>query len=286
MTSKTFYYSLLRYYPSYVLGEQVNIGIFFWFEDDQCADFIYPSSLQRIKHLYPKSNLSWLQSYLNRYKKIATEIRNERGLFIPASPTEIIEQSFGAKNAVNLVFDPPKRGTYRDKKELITRYNNTFLGAYQPNPNDNKLHNDEYLAHKFHNAIQSAAKDLVRTDFNVTTRKNTTIKFKYAWKNGLINLVQPLSFDYQKAFSIEEKAYRWFGKLNQIQDKIAEHNLHIDFLVASPQNPELHEPFNNALDIVKDTHLYKQLNFIREEDLPDYTENLSEHINPLNQIEL
>jgi hypothetical protein len=128
MTKRKYYYSLLRYIPDYSLGEQITIGIFYWFVDDNVCQFIYPDNLQRAKYFYPAANLNTLHLYLNRYKEMAN-IFNPRTEKID-NPDALLTHLYGPINAVSLIFDKPKIGYYDNVEQIITTTNKLFFANY------------------------------------------------------------------------------------------------------------------------------------------------------------
>jgi hypothetical protein len=128
MREKIYYYSILYYKPDYASGEQITIGVFYWFVEDDACRFIYPDNLQRAKLLYPYANFDTLRQYLNRYAILA---ENFKPLFRNTSNIEeVITLLYGSKNAVNFIFDKPKIGSYENIGKTIPEQKATYFANY------------------------------------------------------------------------------------------------------------------------------------------------------------
>lgn len=275
---KTYYYSLLRYHPSYVLGECINVGIFYWFEEERKAYFDYPTALHyRVKHFYPDANIEWLQWYLEKFKGIAKGIAKDN-LFVPETAQGVINHYFGVKDATSLVFDAPLVGLYNDKEKLLAQGRQTYFSVYHSKNEEEEKYNDDYLIDAFKKLVQKTSAQRFLRNKYVVQYKKSAIEFEYAWQNGHINLVQPLSFDYKKGQSIRNKADHWVGRLVQIESLLEPSKMQIDFMVAPPQNKELMPLYHDAIDIIKENTNTECLQFIKESELSQYVQQMEGQI--------
>ena len=62
------YYSVLRYRPSYLLKEQINIGLLFVLPETEEVIFLFPNKLARITQFYAAADLPLLRKYLYALK--------------------------------------------------------------------------------------------------------------------------------------------------------------------------------------------------------------------------
>jgi hypothetical protein len=68
MTFKNVEYNLLKFRPSLVLDEQVNVGILIFLKEDSKLQFVYPNSLTRLTYLFPNIDLNWIKEKLEIFK--------------------------------------------------------------------------------------------------------------------------------------------------------------------------------------------------------------------------
>jgi hypothetical protein len=267
----TCYISLLKYCPSYVLGEVVNIGILFILPNENKCVFYHPTKLSRITKFYPLADLNNLKKQLNSIyiKTNKIEFHN--------SPDKLIEKYFGTREAVNLFFEKPLYGKYVNVNILIEEYKKQYFSVYEDDI-EYKKHDEKYLKHLFEEKIRNERIDinLIRKEYLIESKRNH-IKFDFAWRNGNLNLVQPLGFDLKKEQSIVEKSFNWVGKISQLKSVILEKNIHIDFLVSEPQNIDFQDEYNksieNLLDIGSDF-----VDIISESDLNTYVKKIANSI--------
>jgi hypothetical protein len=249
---KKYYFALLRYCPSFILGEQVNIGILYFFPDENKVDFVFPSTLVRLKDFYPEVQLRVVREYLQHIKKTSQNIILETNTFFPENPQELIEKYFGLPNSVSIYFESPKLGFYSSIETLKKQHDTLYFQSYYAKTGRNP-HDEAYLKQTFEKQLATFdfKPDLLEKQY-IIQGKRSRIKFEYAWLNGVLNLVQPLSFDLTEASSIQNKSFTWFGKLNQIKQQITDKKIHIDFLLAEPQNNALKDSCDEAIENLKD----------------------------------
>ena len=93
----------------------------------------------------------------------------------------------------------------------------------------------------------------------------------YAWQNGTLNIVTPLSFDLREAQSIQNKAVKWFGLLYHLREAAEIQNLKFDLLVAQPTDARLTNAYEDALGIVQDiSDLQHRLCVWHETEIDNY----------------
>lgn len=266
---KKYYFALLRYCPSYILGEQVNIGILYFFPDENKVDFVFPSTLVRLKDFYPEVQLKVVREYLQHIKKTSQNIILETNTFFPENPQELIEKFFGLPNSVSIYFESPKLGFYNSIETLKKQHDTLYFQSYYAKTGRNP-HDEAYLKQTFEKQLATFdfKPDLLEKQY-IIQGKRSKIKFEYAWQNGVLNLVQPLSFDLTEAHSIQNKSFTWFGKLNQIKQQITDKKIHIDFLLAEPQNNALKDSCDEAIENLKDIG-DDIFNVIPENKIEDY----------------
>jgi hypothetical protein len=266
---KKYYFALLRYCPSFILGEQVNIGILYFFPDENKVDFVFPSTLVRLKDFYPEVQLRVVREYLQHIKKTSQNIILETNTFFPENPQELIEKYFGLPNSVSIYFESPKLGFYSSIETLKKQHDTLYFQSYYAKTGRNP-HDEAYLKQTFEKQLATFdfKPDLLEKQY-IIQGKRSRIKFEYAWLNGVLNLVQPLSFDLTEASSIQNKSFTWFGKLNQIKQQITDKKIHIDFLLAEPQNNALKDSCDEAIENLKDIG-DGIFNVIPENEIEDY----------------
>lgn len=125
--TKSFSYSVLKYRPSYLLDEQLNIGLLFSFPEEKIIKFIAPKKLERIQLLYPDTSPFFLQLYLNNFRQKAYEITQ--------SEKEInhdkIVSDFIPVDANSLFFTKSVKGKYKNIEETVSYYDKLYFDVYK-----------------------------------------------------------------------------------------------------------------------------------------------------------
>ncbi|HZL26696.1 MAG TPA: DUF3037 domain-containing protein [Acidobacteriaceae bacterium] len=99
-------------------------------------------------------------------------------------------------------------------------------------------------------------------------------EFEHAWKNGLWNLYEPISFDLLDEFSIREKANKWLGRATCLQE--SNEKFKLVMLIGAPQRANMRDAFIHAENILNKIPVKKEI--VREEEAEALATELSAQI--------
>lgn len=281
MNNQTFQYSLLRYRHSYLLAEEVNVGILFYFPSVDRVEFLYPKYLRRISSLYPDISLTGLRKYLKAFdhkaQNINKRLRGDAELFEVSDLQTIIDEHFLRKDSTALLFSDIKKGVYENVNQTISYYRDQYLSVYDnPTIRDNK--DERYIIKEVEKGLQTAA-----LNFSDDIKQNYTVKtpylsqtFDYAWQNGQTNLITPIGLDLQQKETIERKACTWRGRLDTLQETARENGLKFDLIVSRPAEKHLFKTYDNVLKILEDNKAPKEI--IEVDQVNQYIKRVSEYL--------
>lgn len=276
--SKPFQYSVLKYRPSYLLDERVNVGLLFHFVGDQRLVFVHPSSLKRISQSFPQlANLRDIRRYLEAFAKQADKL-TKNGLEESAKLEDIIGRSFLVNDANSFFFSEVKFGFYESLQETLNYYTNQYFHSYE-NDALRPTHNDAFVRSRFETLLKEAARSkdiqasLFRKGISLDNKIGKT-EFDYGWQNGTANLVKTLGFDLSDNSYIQEKAFRWYGTVTHLKEFALEKDLRFDFLVAPPTNRELFEAYDHAIEVLESIEANKKI--VAEKGIRAYVEEAVE----------
>jgi hypothetical protein len=269
--TKPFLYSVLRYRPSYLLEEQINVGLLFVFPDDGEVIFQFPTKLARITQFYSAADLPILRKYLYAFKTKAKKAEAESTTF----------DDFIPKDASSLYLTKPKNGTYIIKEEILSYYKGLYFKSYYENEFNRK--DDAYLKRTFETKLKAFAPTKQQFFKRNITVKNTiaSTRFDYAWQNGKTNLIKTIGLDLATTTNIQKKAFRWYGELTELKDNLQEAN--IDILVSRPSSKDLYKAYDKALlilDNIKTTHQIRE-----EAQLQNYLNHAIETVRELPDLD-
>lgn len=274
---KIFKYTLLKYRPSSVLDEQVNVGILFIFIEDNKVHFTFPKSLARLSALYPHTNLSNTKQYLSSFQSKAN-LLSSKHFFGEINADTIIEKEFFLADANSFFFSEFKVGIYKSVEKTVSHFTNQYF-AYYNDPSVLGHKDDKYLVRKFAHYIKETDKNkLFRKEVRLKTN-NITANFDYCWQNGTTNFVKSISFDLKQKETIQRKSALCWAEMMQLQFDNQTHNRRFDFLVLPPTDKGLFKPYENALQLLDSLKI--QTKIVTESDIPNYTHEAIETVKPL-----
>lgn len=90
-------------------------------------------------------------------------------------------------------------------------------------------------------------------------------EFERAWKNGIWNVYEPISFDLQDTQNIKNKVYKWAGKISELAHTTEQMNLY--FLSTMPKNETLQQFIKSKLASHEDS---LKITIIAEQDIEQF----------------
>lgn len=284
MNLKAFQYSLLKYCPSYALGEQVNVGIVFFFREDLELKFIFPTALSRLHSLFPNTDIRILKRYIKNINTKINALSKDKSLLEKSILGEVLKDNVLTPDSNSLYFDEIKTSKYTTIGQSLDHYYNSYFSVYH-NQGKSLKHSDQYLIKHFSEKINTNKKfnTLFKRSVKVSNKRGIQTTFDFAWQNGHVNLIKPLSFDLIHKNSIQEKSVKWFGYVTQLETRAKAENLVFNFLVAKPSDRKLYKSYEEALTILEDKKEVVELVF--EEKIDAYLEEAQDTIQPLEKDE-
>ena len=262
MNTKFYQYSILKYRPSLLLDEQVNIGLLFVFVEDRRVEFIFPTHLARLNALYPHSDLSLIKAHLKGFKKKAADL-SSKPIYVKGLLPALIETDFLQPDSNSFYFTEFKTGTYQQPEAIIEYYRTQFFAIYDENDTAERQY-DTFLFNKFEKALKLKSKEkahLFQRDYMVGKGK-VAFKFDYGWQNGKVNVIKFLNFNLKDEDSIVDKSSKWYGKATLLKEEGATDNVRFDFYVARPKERNFYANYDAALNVLEritaDKRIYEE----------------------------
>jgi hypothetical protein len=142
----------------------------------------------------------------------------------------------------------------------------------KPNNNQPK---EPILSQKFYDGLKGLDFDKINygkerfiIDYTLTNETGNEFKFDYAWQNGTLNLVKPISFDLKEPKSIADKAYKNVGQFFDLENEAIEKNLRYDLIVGRPTSKSLLKEYDHALNLLSKI---KHSSVIEEDEISKYS---------------
>jgi hypothetical protein len=102
----------------------------------------------------------------------------------------------------------------------------------------------------------------------LTNETGNEFKFDYAWQNGTLNLVKPISFDLKESKSIADKAYKNLGQFIDLENEAEENNLRYDLIIGRPSSKSLYKDYDHAISLLEKI---KHASIIEEDKIKQYS---------------
>jgi Protein of unknown function (DUF3037) len=271
---KTTYSTItLRYLHDVVTGEFANVGVVLYSPEQRYLGARFTTSYERLNAMFLRIDYVHyraLMRYLgNRFDEIAAGIRN--GLHVPpvTDLTEIVRQVLPPDDS-SLQWSEQGGGFTEDAvaaldhlfKRLVEQY---VAGEQQVS------RSDEHIAKPFRARLGQAATKLAEKKIET---KDYQYEFRFAWKNDIWHLYEPVSFDLVDPCSIREKANKWLGRGVALQD--AREKFKIHFLLGEPRRDETKEAFENAIHLLSKIPGRREL--VRESELEAFSDHVAGQI--------
>lgn len=280
--NKQLIYSILQYKHSPVLGEAINVGVLFYFPDEERKLHFHITDATRIKPIYKDFDTKYFNSILRLIKlnvvRYSGDIYAEKLLndnlkefihFYLLKNDDTALQFTNLHSVLNIFPNP---------EEAVEEYTKLLLPLTTRKETQTIKYNENYIIRKFKTRLFDHNKELaekVTKDYVVKTDE-LSFKFDIAWQNGSLNLVHPLSFDLQDTQSIQRKTAEYCSYLTWLNKYTKENNCRVDLLLAKPQESNLLSAYNKSIKLLQSIESNKQV--IPFEQIDEYTDKAAEYL--------
>lgn len=275
---KKYQYQIIRYIHDRLTNEFVNIGIVIYQLEDGFLKSRFLEKFGRISHFFNDINGHHLIVTLKQFEKEITRIS--------IRTDEIFFNYKNINDITNLIL--PKDDSaiecsdifYGIDVDLESALNDLFerlINKYNPET-DKERHDDKYVWRNIYkkyfdkyDITRNLKSHSVKTPYDI-------IEFDKAWKNGIWQCYQTLSFDLKRKDNIKSKVYKWSGILNELESSNEE--LHLHFLTISPKIHKSEKKF--IKDTLQRSTKLVQISLVSENEAEDYARKVKKEIHKHN----
>ncbi|QTE36103.1 DUF3037 domain-containing protein [Mucilaginibacter gossypii] len=245
-------YQILRYVHDRTTGEFVNVGIVVFEPQSRFLEARVLNKFSRISNFFEEFNGHFLINTLKHFQKEIKTVNLDL-LF------------FSSSESIRLKEDPKLSDI---TKSILLRDNNSlqlsevkccldirpekalqdlFVRLIEKYNSDasKEAHTDSYAWNKIYKTHFDKLGITARLKDHTVKTHNDQIKFDKAWKNGVWNCYQSLSFDLKREDAIKTKVYKWSGIIKELGSSNEKMNLF--FLTTSPRDSD------HLASFIKDT---------------------------------
>ena len=279
---KTTYSNItLRYVHDVVTGEFANIGVVLYAPGQRFLEARFTTSYERLNAVFLKIDhlhFRALMRYMaNRFDEIAADIRDGLHVRPVTALNEIVRQVLPPDDS-SLQWSEQGGGFTDDLAKTIDELYKRFVERYVAGA-EQVSRSDEEIAKPFKAKLGRKAEKLAEKTIET---KDYQYDFRFAWKNNIWHLYEPVSFDLVDPGSIREKANKWLGRGVALHD--AKEKFKIHFLLGEPRQAETKKAFENAIHLLSKIPGQKEL--VRENEMESFAEHVAEEIESHDPAEM
>jgi len=279
MTNRLRYtYSVLQYRHDTWTGEALNVGVAVFSPDLATFKVRNRRATGRILCAYPDVRRKVLSDALRAIERGAVKIQKNIGMEIEPSS---VNANLLARQLVNLddsslFWNEGGSGTSKDFDQTVDGLFERFVSKFDQSAG-RQLRTDDDV---WKPVRDSLAKKGIANYFDEKTIHSDLddVRFRSGWKNGMWNVIEPLSFDLTTADGITEKATRWTGHLYNLKGSSEKFRAH--FVVGKPTRQTLDGAYDRALRILKES--YGDPHIVEEESASDLIDTFANQISRSN----
>lgn len=282
MKDNFYNYCILKYKHNAFLDESINIGVLIYYSKTSKFSFTYSKNLSRIKYIYENVPEKTIKEYLKRIdiqiKKISIENDIFHSLEIQDLPSFLSKNLLAAdssslqfsKSVINLQYDFSNEFI---EELLVNKFLIEDIKHFGNQPKEPKL------LQKYFSNLKGLDFEKINKlekrffiDYKLENETGNVFTFDYAWQNGSLNLVKPISFDLKEPKSIAEKAYKNLGQFIDLENNAKSKNLRFDLILGRPTSKVLFKEYDHAIKLLEKIKFSK---LIEEEEIVDYARKTS-----------
>ena len=229
---KKFQYQIIRYMHDRVTSEFVNVGIVVYQPDTNFLQARFVNKFSRISQFFIDINGQYLLSTLKQFdRELAITANRLTELLVSYASLTEITQAILPKDDSALVCSELLFGIDINPMSALDDLFDRLINKYNHDI-DKDVHDDKYVWSRVYKQYFDKYDITAKLKSHTVKTKHDFIEFDKAWKNGVWNCYQTLSFDLKRNDSIKNKVYKWSGILNELE--ISGQELHLYFLTVNP----------------------------------------------------
>lgn len=272
---KSYSYTILRYMHDTTTGEFVNVGVALFSPDARYASALCRSTQGRVTKVFPGINTEHFKSLMRhvqaRFEEIGERLSTQLPLQAYQSVAELARAIVPTDDSA-LQWSPIGVGKTADAAATLETLFDRLVMRYEDKPARGRRTEEDVWRH-FKRNLESRQL-LHHFEPKTIAVQDDEVEFEYAWKNGIVHCLEPVSFDLSSPNSIRDKAHKWLGKITSVAS--AQEKFRLYFLVAQPQDDDLAAAFDSALSILGKVPVENMI--FREQQVGELTDLLAQEV--------
>lgn len=264
-----FQYVIVRYVHDLSAGEFVNVGVILWDLDAGRVRYELNPRYGRIASFFPGLDGAAYRSHLGIVEEgLAAVVRGQAqgDLFEQAESFEqLLERTLrddasciqrsSVRFGVSLDLDAELRTLF---EELVTQYDREV---------ESSRRDERELWTAFESRLAEVGASSLISRRHTLQAPDYDYRFSGSWRNGALNVIEPVSFDLVQPGSIVDKAHSWAGRLLTLSRS---NEFLFTALVAPPSTESAAEAYGRACGILRNAPACRRL--VEPHELGDLVE--------------
>lgn len=277
MKSNVYSYCFLRYRQDPEGGEFANIGLALWCPENRFLAFQGSDRYARLKHFFgdidDKGFRLLIAHVERRFDALAEEINNQLAFDGYPENIEKIAKQVVPQDDGSLIWSPQRGGITQNPGEELQRLYQRYIGRHYQSNEKARRDDPQVYREVYRKAFErkEIAPSIVEHEVIAPLASHV---FKHAWKNGLWNVYETLSFDLLDTDSIERKAHTWYGRSMHLLN--AREKPKLNFLLGKPSLKSHMGKYEQAKLILGSAG--NDVRLVEEEDASAFAEELESKI--------
>jgi hypothetical protein len=271
-------YQILRYLPDRVSGEFVNLGVVAYDSSNKILSGKFISKIGKISEFFPDVNSRYLikcvRAIQDSLQLISGRLKSELN-FESAYSIENITKSVIPKDDSALIFSEIKKTLDLSADAAINDLYSRFVKTHLIEGDDAEIRKDKEVWNKVYKKHFEKYGITKHFRHHKVKTQNDELEIDKAWKNGVWNCFESVSFNLSRQDTIKNKVYKWVGKLDELNS--SSEPVHIYLLSVLPhEHPELNRFISKKIKS-KITDKTK-INIVSEEQIDSIAKKIKREI--------
>lgn len=275
-TRTPYSYRILRYVHDTGTGEFLNVGIVLMAPRAMYFQAKVKSAISRVKAAFPgidtntfKLRMRRVQSCFDTLAEGDLSAGQSRLVASERAIEDVVHRVIPADDS-SLQWSPTGSGLTADPAATLASLYKRFVSKYDADGSHVRKDDDVWKHFRQELKRRNVLPQLEEKTIAVS---DDSVRFTHAWKNGVWHCYEALSFDLATEEGIKDKAVKWLGQVNSVQNSTDPFNVY--FLVGAPSHDNLEEAYRKAVSILRKTPLAK---VIEEKDAETFAGEVAQEM--------
>lgn len=241
-------YVVLRYVHDNAAGESLNFGVLLVAPEVNFVGCRFDPTVRRLTGTFRGFNTDlhrqMIQELKGHSERWNRQYQREQQLLFPLSNAERQVREMWPDRGLNYQATEARAGTGDDPQQALDALFNRFVTRQAPDRKPRNRRDDADIWKEIHTSLSSGVASKLHPS-EVDTGF-FAFKFEHTYRNGLLHVVEPLSFDLLEADSIRDKSLRWMGYAQHLIQHIGSLRL----VVSGPNQLSAKNAYDNAIKML------------------------------------